>query len=338
MDKKDFYEVLGVSKGASLDEIKKAYRKKAIKYHPDKNPNDASAEEQFKLVGEAYEVLSNEDKKSNYDKYGHDGPSAGGFDFGGFGGFGGSFGGFRTHREERIGQNMQLLVKLTLEEIFTGVTKKFKYARQVSCDSCDGHGGKDIKVCNTCSGSGRAVRVTNTPFGLIREEVDCSACDGIGNKYTTECHACNGKGITIKEEQIEVNIPHGVSDGNTFVMGEKGHAVRNGKCGHLLVKIQELSHGVFLRNGNDLKMNLKLKYTQLVLGDKVELDTIEGGKIRITIPEYSEVGKSLKIQNKGLKQWDNENRGDMVINLLIDIPKALDDETKAILIDLKEKI
>lgn len=333
MDKKDFYEILGVSKTATAEEIKKAYRKKAIEFHPDKNPDNAEAEAQFKLVGEAYEVLSDEKKKANYDNHGHDGPSMGGFDFGGF-----DFGGFRTHREERVGQNMQLLVKLTLEEIFLGVSKKFKYTRQVICDTCEGHGGKDIKDCNSCGGSGRAIRITNTPFGMIREEVNCSACNGIGSKYTTECHTCHGKGINMKEETVEVDIPHGVADGNAFVMTEKGHAIRNGKYGHLLIKIQELSHNDFIRNGNDLKMNLKLKFTQLVLGDKVELDTIEGGKIRITIPEYSDVGKTLKIKNKGLKHWGDDNRGDLIINLLIDIPKALDDDTKALLIDLKEKI
>ena len=338
MSKKDYYEVLGIKKGASASEIKKAYRTLAKELHPDKGGDENA----FKEVNEAYEVLSDSDKKRKYDQFGHEDPRGGGNDPFGFGGFRNPFGGFngfqQQHPAERFGDNMNLLIKLTLEEIYTGVKKTYKYTRNGTCTTCSGHGGTDIDDCTTCNGSGVHVRVLQTPIGMMQQSMPCPTCSGIGKTYKVQCGVCHGHGTKTIEETIDVDIPSGVQEGMTFVMSEKGHGVKSGKCGDLLINIQEIKHKQYERSGNDLKLNLKLNYPLLILGGKVEVETIDGGKIRVSIPEYSDVGSHLRIQKKGMKFYGQDQRGDVIITLNVEIPKDLDDDTKALLIDLKEKL
>lgn len=336
MKKRDYYEVLGLKKGASSDEIKKSYRKLAKELHPDVNPDNKDAEEQFKEVSEAYEVLSDAEKKQKYDQFGHEGGRSSRRNPFGFTAED-IFGGFQ-HPVERFGENMNLLVKLTLEEIYTGIVKKYKYTRNDTCKTCHGHGGMDIDDCGTCGGSGTVNRVLNTPIGMMRQTMPCPTCNSTGKTYTQECDSCHGLGTTPIEENIEVNVPSGVQEGMTFIMAGKGQGIKGGKCGDLLINIMEAPHKTYVRSLNDLKMTVKLSYPQLILGDKIEIDTIDGGKIRASIPEYSDVGISLRIPNKGLKALNKDMRGDIVITLSVDIPKKVDDDTKSLLIDLKEKL
>ena len=336
MSKRDYYDILGVSKTAGANEIKKAYRKLAKEYHPDKGGD----EQKFKEVSEAYEVLSDDSKKANYDRFGHDGPSQrGGNPFSGFRNpFGGGFGGFAEDNQIRVGSDMSLVVKLTFEEVFNGVKKTYKYNRKVSCKSCSGNGGDDVKNCPVCDGSGRSLNVIKTPMGIIQQIVTCQVCDGLGTTYTKACKVCNGNGLVDSNETVDVEVPAGVMEGMTFVMQGKGHGIKGGTEGDLHIKIHEIPHKVYTRSGADLKMTLKLSYPQLILGDKVEIETIEGSKIRITIPEYSDVGNNLRIPFKGTKLYGKDNRGDILITLGIDMPKSIEDEVKAIIIDLKEKL
>ncbi len=337
MSKRDYYEVLGLKKGATADEIKKAYRKLAKEHHPDKG----GSEDKFKEISEAYDTLSDSDKKNNYDRFGH---SNGGQQQGNpFGGFrnpfrGGFAGGFSGGPQNRVGSNMSLLIKLTLEEIYAGVKKTYKYTRNVKCGTCNGHGGEDVVDCLACDGSGHIVNVFNTPMGQIQQVMTCNSCNGMGKTYTKKCGTCNGHGLVDSVENVEVDIPSGVMEGMVFVMEGKGHGVKGGSEGDLHIKIHELPHKIFTRSGSDLKMTLKLSYPQLILGDKIDIDTIEGGKIRVTIPEYSDVGNNLRIPFKGLKTFGKDNRGDVLITLGIDIPKNLNDDTKSLVIDLKEKL
>jgi len=233
---------------------------------------------------------------------------------------------------------MSMVIKLTLEEIYNGIKKIYKYKRNGKCDICDGHGGTDSDNCNVCGGSGLIMRVFNTPMGSIRQVIPCTTCDGIGLKYKTPCTSCKSTGLKSVEETIEINVPSGVQEGMTFIMSGKGHAIKGGITGDLHINVMELPHKLYTRSGSDLKMNLKLTYSQLVLGDKVDIDTIEGGKIRVTIPEHSDVGTNLKVQNKGLKPYGKDNRGDMMINLAISIPKQISETTREMLTKLKDLI
>lgn len=343
MAKKDYYEVLGVNKNASNDEIKKSYRKLAKELHPDKNQGNKESEEKFKEVSEAYEHLSDADKKAKYDRFGHDSNNQGGF--GGYNmediyeQFGNMFGNRGQQRQKvRVGSDMSMILKLSLEEIFTGAKKTYKYNRNVTCNDCSGHGGSNINDCSECNGTGVKTKVYQTPMGYVQQQEHCGTCDGTGKKYVTECKTCSGKGIINVQETIEIDIPPGVIDGMSFVMEGKGHGIKSGKEGDLVFKIMELQHNNFVRSSTDLKMNLKLNYHQLVLGDKVEIDTIEGGKIRITIPEYSDVGNNLRIPFKGVTVYGKQGRGDIIITLGIDMPKNISDDVKSIVIDLKDKV
>jgi len=326
MAKRDYYEVLGVSKGVSANELKKAYRKLAKELHPDKNGGSKEAEDKFKEVSEAYEILSDNDKRANYDRFGHNS---------------GRQQASRPHfhqQQERFGENMQLVVKLTLEEVHSGLKKKYKYNRMDTCKPCSGHGGHGKRDCGTCGGSGMVMQTLNTPMGMFTQVMPCTMCDGIGLSYETKCDICNGSGVKTNEEVIEVDIPSGVIEGMSFVMKGKGHAVKAGSSGDLIIRIMEYPHKTFQRSGNDLKMTLKLSYPELILGGKVDLETIEGTKIRISIPEYSDVGTDLRLQQKGLSIFGNDKRGDLLVTLGVDIPKDLDDDTKALVIELKEKL
>lgn len=323
--KKDYYDVLGIQKTATADEIKKAYRKLVKKYHPDVNPDNKVAEESFKEVSSAYEVLSDATKKSNYDQFGHadNRPQRPNYE---------------THyqRQERFGESMSLIVKITLEDVYSGVTKRYKYHHNDKCGVCEGHGGADVHTCGMCNGSGYVFRVTNTPIGQMRMLAPCQACDGIGSVYTTQCNTCHGNGVVNVEETVSVDIPASVVEGSTYVMEGKGHAIKSGRNGNLHITIMVLPDKIYTRTGYDLKRKVNLSYSQLVLGDKIDITTIDGGKIRITIPEYSDVGSDLRVKNKGLKLTNLSDRGDMVITLGITIPKTINDTTKELLIKLKE--
>jgi len=341
MSKRDYYEVLGVQKGAQPDEIKKAYRKLAKEFHPDKNQGDKEAENKFKEISEAYEYLSDADKKAKYDRFGHGG------DNNGFGGrnmqdiyeqFGHMFGRQTQQPSVRVGSNMSLILKLTLEEIFTGVKKTYKYTRNIGCVDCGSHGGTDTHDCSDCNGTGVRTQVFQTPMGYVQQQSACTSCDATGKKYTTACKSCGGKGLKNVEETIEVEIPAGVQEGMAFVMNGKGHGVKSGIEGDLHIKIMELPHKTYVRSGADLKLNLKVNYHQLVLGDKIEIDTIEGGKIRMSVPEGSDVGSNLRVPFKGIKLYGKESRGDVIVTLGVDIPKNPSDSVKEAVINLKEKI
>ena len=335
MSKRDYYEVLGVGKNASADEIKKAYRKLAKEHHPDKGGDETL----FKEISEAYEVLSDNDKKTKYDRFGHADDNRGGYDDM-RSGFNDMFGQFfrqrQQHNRERVGENMTLNVKLTLEEIFEGVKKKYNYTRNVSCSSCSGHGGTEPQECPDCKGHGQIRHVSRTPYGFIEEITDCQKCSGSGTTFKDECKNCNGSGLIKQQEVVEVDIPTGVQEGMAFVMAGKGQGVRSGKEGDLIIRIIEHPHETFTRVGSDLKQKLKLQYHQLVLGDKVEINTIEGGIIRIPIAEYSQVGHNLRIPFKGLRELNTDKRGDLIVTLDIEMPTKLKDDVKAAVIDLKQ--
>ncbi len=320
MAKRDYYEVLEINKNATQDEIKKAYRAQVKTHHPDKGGDEAI----FKEIAEAYEVLSDEAKRERYDRYGHAGPKSfgGGYDpmadFLRKAGFDPS--GNPTQSQVRRGQDLHLTVKLTLEEIFHGTNKKFNYKRNVSCTPCSGKGGTGVKQCQTCMGSGYVVQIMNTNFGQIRNTATCPTCSGVGNTYDVECTTCKGQGVNIEDDNLDIDIPHGVMDNMRMVFSDKGHSVKNGVAGDLIISIMELPHDNYLRNGNDLRFNLKLTFPQLILGDKVEISTIEGTKIRLNINEYTKVGETLRVLGKGMKPMGGENRGDLLLITELSVP------------------
>jgi len=340
MAKRDYYQILEVGKTASADDIKKAYRKKSMETHPDRGGN----EEVFKEVAEAYETLSDDNKRKNYDMYGHSGPrtqTSTGSPFDMFNEFFNStgfnpFGDQQPNRRNLRGTDLHLTVKLTLEEILSGTTKKFKYKRKIGCVECESFGGKDKKECSNCRGAGMVAQVINTPFGQIRNATQCHVCQGIGTTYDTICNSCAGQGIKDFEDVVDINIPAGVHDGVRLAVGGRGNSVRYGQVsGDLIITIMELPHETFLRVGNDLRFNLKLSYPQLILGDKVEIPTIDGTKIRINIGAFTKVGEVLRIQNKGMRQMNNDYRGDMLVNVELYMPDKISDEEKSLIIDLK---
>lgn len=329
MSKRDYYEILGIKKEAKESEIKKAYRNLAKEYHPDKNPDDKIAEERFKEVSEAYEHLSDSEKRARYDQFGHAGTrqQAEHNPFEGFGGF---------QRPQKVGETMVLNVNVTLEQVFSGTHKKYKYNRTDKCDDCHGHGGSDGRNCGICNGNGYVLRGMRTPMGIINITQPCGACHGEGIIYQTKCNTCNSTGLKNIEETIDLEIPSGISEGMTFVMAGKGQGIKGGETGDLHIRVYETPHKTFTRSSNgDLKMNLKLTYTQLVLGDKVEIETIDGGKIRVTIPGFSDVGDNLRVPTKGLKQYMKDVRGDLTITLGIEMPKEINESQKEILETLK---
>ena len=368
MDKKrDYYEVLGVDKGASADEIKKAYRKLAIKYHPDRNPGDKEAEEKFKEAAEAYDVLSDPDKKQKYDQFGHSmgpqgfGGGAGGFysgggmsmedifaqfgdifgggGFGGFGGFGGAAGGSRTRRRaQRRGSDLRIRVKMTLDEIANGVSKTLKIPTYVKCEHCNGTGAKDgvaFATCHTCHGTGTISRVQNTMFGAMQSQAECPECEGTGKIISEPCQYCHGEGVVRKEQQISFNIPAGVSDGMTLTVPGKGNAPRHGgEPGDLLVVIEEIKHPELIRDENDVIYNLMLDIPTAVLGGSVEVPTITG-RARLKIAPGTQPGKVLRMRGKGLPSYNGGGRGDELINVMVYMPEKLSDAEKSAIESLK---
>ena len=342
MSKRDYYEVLGINKSATEAEIKKAYRRMAIKYHPDKNPDNKEAEDKFKEAAEAYETLSNKEKREGYDVYGHNGPQAQG-NYGGpsmddiFGQFGDIFGGGDrfNRRQPRKGGNIVLNIKISLEDVFNGVTKKFKYKRNAPCGTCDGAGGKNQKDCPICKGRGHIVRNINTQLGLMQQVTECGNCQTTGKVVEDICDTCNGTGLSGKDELVEVKIPHGIRDGDALEYIGMGNGIKAGPSGNLIIRLNVLSHDDYIRNGFDLRYNLKLTYPQLVLGDKVEVPTIDGKNIRITIPKCSNIGDNLRIVNKGLNYQNGNGRGDMIIILDIQMPTEINDEERVLMENLK---
>ncbi|MBU6340047.1 MAG: molecular chaperone DnaJ [Bacteroidetes bacterium] len=359
MAKRDYYEVLGVPKNADADTIKKQYRKKALEFHPDKNPGDKAAEEKFKEAAEAYDVLSDPDKRARYDRYGHQGVEnmggGGGFQgmdmddilrrfgfdsddiFGEFFG-GGRRGGSARPRGER-GTSLRIRVKLSLEEIATGVNKKIKVRKQVTCNTCNGSGARDsasVDTCNTCRGSGMVNRVTQTPFGVMQTAVQCPTCNGAGTTVKNPCNVCKGDGRVFGEETIDVDIPAGVHEGIQLSMAGKGHAgAKGGGPGDLLITIEEIPHEDFTREGNNIIHELFVNIVDAALGAKIEVPTLNG-KARITIPAGTQSGKIFRLKDKGLPALQSYGRGDQLIHVNVWTPKKLNDEEKRILERLRD--
>lgn len=327
MDKKDYYKILGVEKNASENEIKKAYRKIAKENHPDVNPNNKEAEAKFKEAAEAYETLSDENKRKAYDNLNTSGNRFNnpfGFDFG-------------NKRNIPKGESIVLNIRLTLEEIHKGETKNYKYQRNVSCDDCNGLGGTDIENCSMCNGSGVYEQITRTQFGYIQNVQDCPKCNGVGEEPKNKCNTCKGSGVNNKEQEISLMIPKGVVDNMTTIMKGSGHSIKGGVDGDLYFKIIQEPHNEYIRNGNDLSTKLPINYSQLILGDKVEINTIDGTKIRITIPKFSKIEDILRVPNKGMSIFNNNGRGDLLIELKLKIPTSIDKDTEELINKLKEK-
>jgi molecular chaperone DnaJ len=351
MDKRDYYEVLGVSKQASKEEIKKAYRKQALKYHPDKNPGDKKSEELFKEAAEAYEVLSNDEKRARYDRFGHAGMSGSGNGFGGhgmtmedifssfgdifgdaFGGFGG-FGSSRSRgRRVNKGSNLRVKVKLNLNEIANGTEKKIKVTKYDTCTHCGGSGAADqssVSDCSPCRGTGHVTRVTNTMLGQMQTTSVCPSCGGDGKTITKKCTHCYGEGIVQKEDVIKISIPAGVGKGMQMTVSGKGNAPRRGGVnGDLLVVIDEDEHSDLIREGNDLIYNLFISVPDAVLGTNVEIPTVDNN-VKIKIDPGTQPGKILRLRGKGLPEVNGYGRGDLLVNVNVWIPKSLSrDEVK----------
>lgn len=358
MEKRDYYEVLGVSKGATKEEIKKAYRKQALKYHPDKNPGIKEAEEKFKEAAEAYEVLSNDDKKARYDRYGHAGlgGAANGFPGGGmtmedifssfgdifgdaFGGFGGFGGSRRGGRRVNKGSNLRVKVKLNIQEIAAGAEKKIKVNKYIPCKTCDGTGAADqgsITTCSTCQGSGHVTRVTNTFLGQMQTSSACPTCGGEGKTITRKCTSCYGEGIVQGEEVIKINIPAGVGKGMQMTVSGKGNAPRRGGVnGDLLVVIDEEEHADLIREGNDLIYNLFISIPDAILGTAVEIPTVDNN-VKIKIEPGTQAGKILRLRGKGLPEVNGYGRGDLLVNVNVWVPKNLTREEQKVVEKFRE--
>mgnify|MGYP000241324565 CR=1 FL=1 len=364
MAKRDFYEILGVNKSADQAEIKKAYRKVALKFHPDRNPDDKQAEEKFKEAAEAYEILSDEDKKARYDRYGHAGVDQ---NMGGGGGFrggmtmedifeqfgdvfgnsgspfesffgGGSRRGGARARGQR-GSNLRIKVALSLEEIDEGVTKKIKVKKQSECDSCNGSGAKDsasVKTCGTCNGSGYVRQVKSTFLGQMQTTAACPTCNGSGQSITANCTSCKGEGRKYSEEVLEIEIPAGVQEGMQLSMRGNGNAGKSGgPAGDLLINIQEKEHEHLARDDQNVIFDLFLNFADAALGTSVEVPTL-GGKVKIKIPSGTQAGKIFRLRGKGLPSVQAYGKGDQLINVNIWTPKKLTKDEEKIMTKLKD--
>lgn len=369
-EKRDYYEVLGVGRDASSDEIKKAYRKLAIKYHPDKNPDDKQAEEKFKEAAEAYDVLSDAEKRAKYDRYGHSmgpqgfgGGAGGAGGFGGFGGFGGgmsmedifanfgdifgdfsggmggaTYGSRQPRKRRNKGTDLRITVKVTLKDIMNGVEKKLKIPRLVACEHCHGTGAKDgtsFKTCQRCHGTGYTETVQQTIFGPQRMQAVCPDCNGEGKTIDQACTYCNGTGVEKKDDIVSFFIPAGVEDGMVLTMRGKGNAPRHGGVnGDLLIVIQEEKDPELIRDGNDLIYNLMLDFPTAALGGSAEVPTV-GGRARVKIAPGTQPGKVLRMRGKGLPQMHGSAKGDLLINVMVYVPEAVTDAEKSAIESLK---
>ena len=361
MAKRDYYEVLGVDKNVSPDDLKKAYRKLALKYHPDRNPGDKEAEEKFKEAAEAYDVLSNPDKKARYDQFGHAGlEGAGGFGgqgmsmddifssfgsifgdlFGGGGGFGFSgFGDSRGRggaRSTSRGSNLRIKVKLTLEEIEQGVEKKIKVGKYVPCKSCGGSGARNnsFETCSHCHGTGVVTEVRRSIFGQMQTQSACPYCGGQGRIIKDKCHDCHGDGIVKSEEIITINIPAGVSDGMQLSMRGQGNAAPHGGVpGDLIIQVEEIPHELFERQENNLFYNAFITFADAALGAAVEIPTLNG-KVRVKIEQGTPSGKVIRLKGKGLPDLNGYSRGDLLVSINVWVPKSLTKEENSMVEEL----
>ncbi len=364
MAKRDYYEVLEVSRSASVDEIKKAYRKLAIKYHPDRNPGDAEAEAKFKEAAEAYDVLHDPQKRQQYDQFGFDAPGGGfggGNPFGGaggfsmddifsmfgdvFGGHGGGFGGFGGGGQQAPkyrGSDLRLKVRLSLQEVATGVTKKFKVRKDVTCEHCHGtgaEGGSGTETCPNCHGSGVDIRTQQSMFGMIQTQTACHVCGGEGSIIKNKCTHCQGEGVVKGEEVVEINIPAGVAEGMVVNVPGKGNAGKhNGVTGNIQVYIEEEPNETFVRDGQNVIYNLLLDFPTAVLGGQVEIPTIDGSNVKIKIEPGTQPGKTLRLRGKGLPavQGYGTGIGDLVVHISIYVPKELTKSEKKAIEELRD--
>ncbi|MEO1514439.1 MAG: molecular chaperone DnaJ [Bacteroidota bacterium] len=362
MAKRDYYEVLGVAKGADEGSIKKAYRKIAMKFHPDRNPGDKAAEDKFKEAAEAYEILSDKDKRARYDRFGHAGVSGQASGRGGFSGgmtmedifsqFGDIFGdggspfesffggGSRTQRRSQgqRGSNLRIRVGLTLSEVANGVTKKIKVKKQIICRTCNGSGAKDkssVTVCTTCKGSGYVRQVRSTFLGQMQTTTTCPTCNGTGQMITAKCNVCKGDGRVMGEETIEIEIPAGVEEGMQLSMRGRGNAgMRGGPSGDLLINVEEKKHESLQREGSNLIYELYLNFADAALGTSKEVPTIDG-KVKVKIPAGTQAGKIFRLKGKGLPAVQSYGKGDQLIHVNIWTPKKVNDKERKLLEQLQ---
>ena len=357
--KRDYYEILGVTKSASADEIKKAYRKTAMQFHPDRNPGDKTAEDKFKEAAEAYEILSDADKKAKYDRFGHQAFAGGmgggrngasnmddifsqfGDIFGDEGGFGNFFGGGGRSRggggsraRGQRGSNLRIKMKLTFEEIAKGVTKNVKVKKNIVCTTCTGSGAKDknsVQNCNTCGGSGQVKRVTNTFLGQMQTVTTCPTCNGEGQTVTAKCGSCRGEGRVFGEETISIDIPAGVQEAMQLSMSGKGNAgERGGASGDLIIQIEEEQHAELVRDGLNVAYDLHISFPDATFGTNTEVPTIDG-HAKIKIPAGTQSGKIFRLKGKGFPEVQGYAKGDQLVYVNVWTPQDLNSEEKMIL-------
>ena len=366
MAKRDYYEVLGVSKSATEDELKKSYRKLAMQYHPDRNPDDKDAEAKFKEAAEAYEVLNDSEKRAKYDRFGHQG-MRGGQDFhgfsnandifshfsdifggGGFSGGGGSifddiFGGGQGRRQRSTGtpgQDLKVTLKLTLEEIASGTTKKIKLKKHKKCSTCNGTGAKDtasFQTCSVCSGAGEVKQVSRSMFGQFVNIAPCNNCSGTGKVITAPCLSCKGDGRIYEESTIKINIPAGVSDNSYMTLRGEGNAGKNGgQAGDIIAIFRELPHEYFIRDDDNIIYELSISYPEAVLGTDVEIPTLNG-RAKLKIERGTESGKFLKMREKGIQHLNRHGAGDQLVKINIHVPKKVNSKEKELLKELENQ-
>jgi molecular chaperone DnaJ len=365
MEKRDYYEVLGVGRNATQEEIKKAYRKLAMQYHPDRNPDNKEAEEKFKEAAEAYEVLSNDDKKARYDRFGHSG-LRGGQDFHGWSNvndifshfsdiFGGAFGGgsifddfFGSSTSQSRGRrrgsgvpgsDLKVTLKLTLEEIAAGTTKKIKIKKYLKCDECNGtgaKGGTSVKTCPVCNGTGEVRSVSRSVFGQFVNISTCTNCDGEGSVVDNPCKVCSGDGRVYGETTIKINVPAGVTEGSYMTLrGEGNTGKRNGYAGNIIVIFEEIPHKFFVRNGDDIIYELFLSYPEIVLGTEIEVPTLNG-KAKLKIESGTQPGKFLKMREKGVQHLHHHGAGDELVRINVHVPLKVNSKEKDLLKELSD--
>ena len=358
-EKRDYYEVLGVDKSASPDEIKKAYRKLAKKYHPDLNPGDKAkeAEEKFKEASEAYEILSDEEKKQRYDQFGHAGvdPNAGAGGYGGYGDFGG-FGRFedifssffggggqsrRAPNAPQRGRDLRYSIDLTFEQACFGCEIELNVNRMETCDTCGGNGaepGTSASTCSVCHGTGEVTTVQRTMFGNIQSSRPCSTCGGTGKVISTPCKSCRGDGILRKSRKVKVKVPAGIDDGQqVYVRGEGDAGLRGGASGDLVLNIRVRRHKLFVRQGYDILCDYPISFVQATLGAEVQVPTIDG-KVSYTIPEGTQPGTVFRLRGKGVPKINSTQRGDQYVNIKVEIPKGLNDKQKGLLKNFDDNV
>lgn len=354
--KRDYYEVLGVSKSASDADIKKAYRKLAKQYHPDINPGNKEAEAKFKEINEAYEVLGDAQKRAQYDQFGHAGFEQGGFggfggfsDFGDFGGFGdifetifgGGFGGrtSRTRRGPQKGADLKSSVEISFEEAAFGVEKEISIHRMETCDKCEGSGSKPgtkASTCQHCNGTGQIQYKQRTPFGQFVNIKTCDVCHGEGKVITNPCDACNGKGRIRRQKKIKINVPAGIDDGQTMRLeGEGEPGIKGGPSGDLFISVRVKPHAIFQRQGNDVICEMPITFVQAALGTELEVPTLDG-RVKYNVPEGTQTGSVFRLKNKGIPFLRGSGRGDQYVKVHVEVPKKLNEKQKALLREFAE--